>query len=182
MTITLNDNLILERIAPYHAPALFSAVNSNRTHLSTFLPWVPHMQSVADFEKYIANVEELYQQKQEVSFVILHQQQLVGRIGVHYINHQHLCGAIGYWLIKEAEGKGIISMATTAIINYAFEQLQLHRLEIKAATTNYRSLAVPKRLGFTHEGVLRQAEKINNHFLDLSLFSLLKHEWIKHST
>lgn len=180
MTIILTDNITLELTAPRHAATLLTAVNNNRPHLTTFLPWVPYMQSVTDFEHYIANCQKLHKQKQEISFVMHYNNQLVGRIGIHYINQQNKCGAIGYWLIKEAEGKGIVTKASIAIINYGFQQLQLQRIELKAATTNHRSLAIPVRLGFRKEGILRQAEKVSNQFFDICLYSMLKEEWEQH--
>jgi ribosomal-protein-serine acetyltransferase len=177
LTLKINDKISLELTAMHHAAALYAVVNNNRAHLGEFLPWVPYMQSVTDFEQYITNCEKLYQQQQEISFVIMYGGELVGRIGIHYINQQNKCGAIGYWLTKDAEGKGIVTQACITISNYGFEKLQLQRIELKAATLNHRSLAIPQRLGFVQEGVLRKAEKVNNLFLNIALFSLLKEDW-----
>ena len=71
MTIHVNERVWLELTAGKHAKALYDAVDSNREHLSAFLPWVDSMQSIDDFHSYIKNCELLYQQKKEVSFVIL---------------------------------------------------------------------------------------------------------------
>lgn len=179
MTLIPDDELRLELTAPHHAPALLQLVNDNREHLQRFLPWVPLMQTEADFLKYIEKCRQLYEQGSEVSFVIYYKNEAAGRIGIHYINPANKSGAIGYWLSAHAEGKGIITRSCIALINYGFSQLQLHRIEIKAATENRKSQAIPEKLGFVQEGILRQAEWVHDRFHDLKLYSLLKEDWNK---
>ncbi|MEO6682861.1 MAG: GNAT family protein [Ginsengibacter sp.] len=181
MIVTINDELSLERTHNNHAEPLFFAVDNNRDHLSKFLPWVANMQTVNDFKNYINICESLNRIKKEVSFVIIYKEELVGRIGINHIDLQNKNAAIGYWLIKKAEGNGIITTACKKLISYGFTNLDLNRIEIKAATENLKSQAIPQKLNFTYEGILRQAELVNNEFLDLKLYSLLKNEWKKES-
>jgi ribosomal-protein-serine acetyltransferase len=177
MVITIDQNLRLELTAEKHAEGLFQALNSSRQQLSEFLPWVPNMQSVDDFKAYIKNCELFYQQRMEVSFVIIFNEQAVGRIGLHYLNLLNENAAIGYWLTESAQGQGVMIRSCKALINYGFKELGLHRIEIKAATSNLKSQAIPRKLGFQQEGVLRQAEKVNGKFLDLVLYSTIDEEW-----
>src|SRR4051812_3558384 len=161
MVIQINQNVRLELIAERHATALFDAVDNNREHLAEFLPWVNNMQSVNDFVDYIKQCELLHEHKKEVSFVIIENEIVIGRIGLHHINPPHKKGAIGYWLTKNAQGKGIIINSCKALINYGFKNLDLHRIEIKAATHNLKSQAIAEKLKFKKEGILRQAELVN---------------------
>jgi ribosomal-protein-serine acetyltransferase len=177
MTINIDDKVSLELTAAKHADALHEAVDKNREHLSDFLPWVANMKSLADFDLYIKNCESLYQQKKEVSFVIMLQEVAVGRIGLHHLNLENKNASIGYWLTKDAEGKGIITRACKKLISYGFEELGLHRIEIKAAINNVKSQAIPEKLNFKKEGIIREAEFVNGTFLDLILYSVLKDEW-----
>lgn len=177
MNIIIEENLVLERTAEKHAGQLLDAVSNNRAHLSKFLAWVETMQSTEDAVTYIQNSELLYQQKKELSFIIKYNDQLVGRVGLHHINLLHKLASIGYWLDKSLEGKGIIRKSCIVLINYGFEVLNLHRIEIKAAVSNHRSQAIPQKLNFKKEGILREAELVNNEFHDLVLFSMLSHEW-----
>ncbi len=85
--------------------------------------------------------------------------------------------AIGYWLTEAAQGNGIIFKSCKALITNGFKELNLHRIEIKAAVNNIKSQAIPLKLNFTKEGVLREAELVNERFIDLDLFAVLKHEW-----
>ena len=177
MRLPVTQNIFLELTSLQHAAGLFELVDTNREHLSRFLPWVNNMQSVADFENYTRHCETQYDQKTDISFVIKVDDRIAGRIGLHYIHPYNKIAAIGYWLSKEFEGQGIILQSCRVIISYGFKQLHLNRIEIKAAAENIRSQTVPQKLGFTSEGILREAEWVNNGFVDLHLYSLLKKEW-----
>ncbi|RYF89979.1 MAG: GNAT family N-acetyltransferase [Chitinophagaceae bacterium] len=177
MRIDVDDNIRLESTNESQINGLFDAIDKNREHLSTFLPWVNHMQSIDRFAAYIKQSEVLIQEGNELSFAIISNEVFVGRIGLHHINKSNSSASIGYWLTKAAEGKGIISKSCQALIRYGFEEMGLHRIEIKAAFQNVRSQAIPKALNFSREGVLRQAEFVNNEYLDLVLYSLLHDEF-----
>ena len=84
---------------------------------------------------------------------------------------------IGYWIAKNHQGKGVITQACKLLINYAFDDLQLNRIEIHCAAENTRSRAVPERLGFTLDGILRQSEWRHERFYDMAIYGLLVAEW-----
>ncbi|MFK3938558.1 GNAT family N-acetyltransferase [Alkalihalobacillus sp. NPDC078783] len=63
------------------------------------------------------------------------------------------------------------------LIHYAFNELELNRVEIRVAVHNSRSQSIPKRLGFVNEGCIRQAEKLYDQYVDHTLYGLLKTEW-----
>ncbi len=177
MTINIEENVRLELTSERHAKLLYDAMDNNREYLSVFLPWIDNMQSVNDFENYIRNCELLCKQEKEVSFVIFLNERPVGRIGLHHLNLQNKIGAIGYWLTKEAEGQGIISKSCKKLIEYGFNELGLNRIEIKCASENNKSQSIPQRFNFVKEGIMRQAEFVNDAFLDIILYSILKDEW-----
>jgi ribosomal-protein-serine acetyltransferase len=176
-TIQVTPDLVLQTIHHRHAAALLTIVNQNREHLREWLPWVDKMQTVEDFHRYIDGSQQMKAGGLDYSFVIIYQEKVVGRIGLHYIQKHNKSAAIGYWLAKEAEGRGLITQSCQALLRYGFTSLDLNRIELKCSTGNWRSAAVAERLRFTKEGVLRQAEWVNTRFLDLYQFSLLREEW-----
>lgn len=177
MILKIDDNILLELTSAKHAKGLFEAVDANRKHLSEFLPWVDNMKSISDFEEYIRNCESLYRQKKEISFVIFFEKKVIGRIGLHHINMDNKIASIGYWITKDAQGKGIITKSCKKLISFGFNETNLHRIEIKAAVENLKSQAIPKKLNFIKEGILREAELVNGKYLDIVLFSMLENEW-----
>ncbi len=77
----------------------------------------------------------------------------------------------------ELGGRGIMTHCVSALIGYAFRELQVNRIELRAAEENSRSRAIAQRLGFTQEGVLRDSEWLNDHYVNQTVYSLLKREW-----
>ena len=65
-----------------------------------------------------------------------------------------------------------------AVLAHAIKVLQLNRIELQCAAGNRASMALAGRLGFAHEGVLRQAECLNGVFVDLHVYGLLRADFV----
>ena len=63
------------------------------------------------------------------------------------------------------------------MLDHIFDELGLHRVEIRCGTGNLRSCAIPERLGFTREGVVREAEWVNDRWVDLVVWGILEEDW-----
>jgi ribosomal-protein-serine acetyltransferase len=74
-------------------------------------------------------------------------------------------------------GQRIHDAAVKALIDEGFQQLVLNRIQARVATGNYQSQAVCERLGLKKEGVLRQGEWLYDHYVDLTMNSVLRTEW-----
>jgi ribosomal-protein-serine acetyltransferase len=70
-----------------------------------------------------------------------------------------------------------MTRACRALLDSPFSELDLNRVEIQCAEQNRKSRAIPERLGFVQEGVIRQAEWIQGHFNDHVVYSMLRDEW-----
>jgi ribosomal-protein-serine acetyltransferase len=84
---------------------------------------------------------------------------------------------IGYWIDGDAEGKGLAIEACRSIIAYAFSDLGLRRVQIRCANENHRSRAIPEKLGFREEGIIRQCERLRDRTVDLVIYGMLSEEW-----
>jgi len=177
MTIKVDDTISLELLDDKHAVPVFNLIDCNRTYLRQWLPWVDNMLSVDNFKNYILQCKKQSDEGSDFGYVILFKGIVVGRIGIHYIDQQNKIGSVGYWLDENYAGKGIITKCCEAIMQYAFTMLNLNRIEIKCATGNNKSRAIPERMGFKQEGILRQAELLNGRFIDLNIYAMLKSEW-----
>ncbi|MFD4988933.1 GNAT family N-acetyltransferase [Streptomyces sp. NPDC058374] len=83
----------------------------------------------------------------------------------------------GCWLEPSAVGQGLVTRACRAIIDWAFTERGLRRVEWHVATDNAPSIAVARRLGMTREGVLRSAYVHRGRHLDMELWAVLAEEW-----
>ncbi len=151
------------------AETLFATIDKNRAHLRPWLPWVDKSISAEQTREFIRNSCDQYG--------IFVDGDLAGAIGLHKIDAANRNTSIGYWLEAGKQGRGVMTRACRAVVTYAFEQRRLHRIEIRCATGNVRSCAIPQRLGFTREGVIREAEWVNDGFLDLVIWGMLERDW-----
>ena len=103
--------------------------------------------------------------------------ELAGCIGCHVVDYENRNCSIGYWLDAARQGQGIMTRCCTVLLDYLFGELQVHRVEIRAATGNVRSCAIPERLGFTREGIAREAQWVGERWLDMVIWSMLEAEW-----
>src|SRR5688572_1962572 len=104
MKIRVDDNTSLELLQTIHAESLYNVVNANRVHLRTWLPWVDQMQTVANFRQHIIETNKRAADKTDYGFAIIIDKNIVGRMGLHHINHQNKIGEIGYWLSDAMQG------------------------------------------------------------------------------
>jgi ribosomal-protein-serine acetyltransferase len=157
--------------------ALFALVEANRERLRRWLPWPDANLSVLDSRAYILRVRAQARTGTAESFGIWWQERLVGIAGFVWIDATHRSAAIGYWLAEAAEGHGLMTASVSALLKHGFRNLKLNRIEIRAGVRNRRSRAIPERLGFRHEGTLREAERLADRFVDHAVYGLLATEW-----
>lgn len=174
MTINIDDNIRIELIEEKHTQSIFNMVNENRNHLRPWLPFVDKMQTIEFAKNFVNATLQRNKEGVEYAFVIFNNDQMVGRVGVYKIDNQNKIGEIGYWLIENAQGNGIVTNCCKRLIDFCFNDLNLNRIEIKCGTGNFKSNAIPEKLNFTKEGVIRQGEQLYDKFIDLNLYALLK--------
>ena len=174
----LREETYLGILEVYHAAELFEITDGNREQLREWLPWVDAVTCVDHSREFIR--QGLVQFGKGLGFHagIWHQKQLSGVIGFHPIDNLNRCVSLGYWLKKSAQGKGLATRACRAMVEHAFRDLGLRRIEIRCAVENRRSRAVPERLGFRHEKTLRGAENLYGEFVDHAVYAMLAQDWL----
>ena len=175
--IKIDNDISLHLARPELAPAIFEAVDSQREYLREWLPWVDSTKKLKDTEAYIKESMRHNTGGAGLTTFITYGEKLAGSIGVVSFNKDHKSCEIGYWLHEQLQGKGVMTKACRAFIDHLFKTKSLNRIEIKVATGNLKSRAIPVRLGFTKEGVLREGLLLYGAFHDLVLYSLLRKEW-----
>lgn len=174
--IHVNTSIVLKLLKSKDAYSIFEAIDNNREHLRTWLPFVDHTKSVKDSMAFVKSVIDDVEHRQEI-FTIWVDNCFAGLIGLKDIDYLNRKIEIGYWLISEMTGKGIIRKSAEKLIEFCFEVLGMNRIQIKCGVGNTKSSAVPKSLGFTFEGIERAGEKHAAKYIDLEVYSILRKEW-----
>ena len=175
-SLRVDDEVSIELAEEHHAQSTFDLTDRNRDHLRPWMPWVDGTVTVADTLGFLTFARAEYTAGRQFHCNLRYRGAHVGAIGMR-INRPNDKGEIGYWLDREHEGRGIVTRATRALTGAAFDQLGLHRVTIRAAVENVRSRAVPERLGYRFEGVLRANEKIGDRYVDHASYAMLVDEW-----
>jgi RimJ/RimL family protein N-acetyltransferase len=144
--------------------AVNEAVQESAAELRPWMPWAQHDPSVEESEVSIRKSRLEFLERRDIRLLLVNKQtgQLVGSSGLHRIDWQVRKFEIGYWVRTSCAGQGYITEAVTAIADFAVQELQANRLEIRCDSRNTQSARVAERTGFTLEGILRN-DKLDVH-------------------
>lgn len=174
--LVIDDRLLLRVLEPSEGPELYRVVEANREHLREWLPWVDHTRQEAHSRQFIERLHAAFGERQAAHYGMFADGELVGMVGFHAFDWSNRVTSLGYWLAAAACGRGWMRRAVAGCIDHAFE-LGMNRVSIRCAVGNRRSRRIPENLGFTFEGIQRQAECLNGRFVDLEVHSVLAAEW-----
>jgi len=177
MTFKIDHQTHIELINESHSESIFNIVDTNRSFLRKWLPFVDKMQSVEFAENFVKGTIQRNKVGNEYAFVIIENEGLLGRVGIYKIDQENKIAEIGYWLAENVQGRGIVTSACKLLINFCFVELKLNRIEIRCGKENIKSRHIAERLSFSNEGIIRQGELVENKYIDLCLYSLLSQEY-----
>ncbi|HYR86706.1 MAG TPA: GNAT family protein [Terriglobia bacterium] len=176
--LRIDGSVELRQIVESDAEELTALIDRNRSHLREWLPWLDYSRGVQDTARFIGRSLAQAEDNNGYQFGIVSKGRLVGVIGQHYVDSVNLKTELGYWLDAGHQGRGIMTRATARLTDYAFNEQDCNRVHLHCALGNTRSRAVAERLGFLQEGILREAEWLYDHYVDLVLYSMLKRDWL----
>lgn len=177
LSADLGGGALIRPVEDADVPEIFRVVDVNREYLRAWLPWLDDTQTEDDLRAWASVEREKAAEGTSVQFVLVFEGRIAGMIGFQEVDRQHGQVELGYWLAEDLQGRGLVTRATHELVRIAFDELGLNRVGIKTATGNARSRAIPERLGFRHEGVLREAERLYDRCVDLDSYALLASEW-----
>lgn len=102
---------------------------------------------------------------------------VIGTCTLASLSPQHRRAEVGFALARRAWGRGYMAEALPALIRFAFESLDLHRLEADVDPRNQPSIRLLESAGFRREGFLRERYRLNDEIQDAVLYGLLRHEF-----
>ncbi|MCG8454830.1 MAG: GNAT family N-acetyltransferase [Holophagales bacterium] len=175
--------LFLQALGPEDAEQLAAVIPPNKAHLSASMPWV-HQEPMALPARLtlLKGMRANFDLGQDFTYGIFDRRSAsyIGGTGLHP-RIGPLALEMGYWIAKPFEGRGFVTESVTALVHVAFELMEARRLEVRCNPVNRRSRAIPERMGFHLDGVLREGGIGGDGELeDRMVWSLLASEYPRH--
>jgi [ribosomal protein S5]-alanine N-acetyltransferase len=150
-------------------------------------PWSPQSlphenmaEAIADFERFTLLALERWEDDLDYRFAIVLKAsgKIIGLIGItNLIRGVSQAGFIGYWIGTYHLNKGYATEATVLAMQFAFEMLKLHRINLWIAEDNAPSLRIAEKLGLRYEGTVIKALFLGGQWKDVRSFGILAEEW-----
>lgn len=180
-------NIVTERLVVRLASrkdrnSVLEYYRSNQEHLAPFSPtWPADFFTTQYWERQIdRNIDEFYGDESSRMFIFDQESptRVIGNVSLGNIvrNAAQFC-YLGYGLSENQQGNGYATEAVTAVVQYAFTQLKLHRVMANYIPTNERSGQVLRRAGFTVEGYARDYLFLNGRWQDHIMTAIVNPKW-----
>lgn len=173
----IDDELKLVLPIERDAEEIYTVVRENLEQLKLWMPWADDDYSVDSAREYIRGNLSEFATTGSFSTSIVLNEKIVGAVGFHHLDTTNKSAHLGYWLAKSAQGNGLMTRCSRALIDYLFEEMQLNRVQINCSALNTKSRAIAERLDFRLEGIHRQAGFENNSFTDWVIYAMLRENW-----
>ena len=121
--------------------------------------------------------EEQVTSEENINLLIVGEDGPAGAIGLGPIDNQNGTAELGIWLQAADQGNGYGTEASTLLLDHAFDELRLHRIEARVFEGNDASRNLWETLGFDHEAVHREAIYLHGEYRDVHRYAVLENEW-----
>jgi len=173
------ERLVLRPLRRRDAGSLEEAVATSLAELQPWLPWaVDYARS--DAHRFIRESLNAWSEGRAFDFSIRYPDQPerhLGNVSIWWVSRPNRVGEIGYWIRSDETGRGIATEAAARTLRVGFDELGMHKIQLRIAVGNVASERVAEKLGFVREGILRDEVRVGNRWLDHSSWSLLESEW-----
>ena len=159
------------------ASALAALVQENAVYLNKSLPKVASLTTAEACSAHLRHVIEGSERDEVLEWHISVGGKLCGAIRLNMIDMDNHKASIGYYISESCQGQGLATSSVRAVLAYCFDKLGFNRIELQCGSANLASQQVAKRLGFTWEGMLHQAELLGGEYIDLFVYGLLREDF-----
>lgn len=178
-----SDRLKLRTFVESDAKELAMLLQRNKFFWATYEPLhdAEFYTEEAQFRKILESIH-LQRTNREFSFgiYIKDTNQLIGHISLYAIKRLPYSSAfIGYSIDERHTGKGIATEAVEQVVQFAFNVINIHRIEAYVSPKNIASVKVLEKSNFTREGLLRKLLYINGNWEDHYMYALLQEDYVK---
>lgn len=174
------ERLILRRFSKRDTSTLEESVRTSLVDLHEWLPWAQMDYTRADAVAFVRDSIQAWRESKAFDFAIRarHEPEIhLGNISIWQTSRAGRIGEIGYWIRSDRTGQGYATEATKAMMRVGFESMGLHKVTLRIAVGNRGSERVAEKLGFAHEGILREELLIRGNWVDHTLYAMLDREY-----
>jgi len=156
----------------HHAEELFTLIDSNREHIGRWLPWVETTREIKDTRDFIEYQLSEFAENSALNMSIVYKGDIIGMVSFNKIDTTNHRALIGYWLAERYTSLGIMTQSVKALIDLGHKRYNLNTIEISCATKNYKSQAIPMKLGFIKTKTIQGAELSDGIYLDNFIYEM----------
>lgn len=166
------ERLLLRRVDSNDINEIFTLRSNPET--MKYIPR-PLLKTDEDALEHIAMIDSKIESNEGINWAITLKDnpKLIGIIGHYRIKPEHYRAELGYMLLPEYHGKGIVSEAVREVVKYGFQVMNLHSLEAVIDPENHASAKVLEKNGFVKEAHFKEYEFFEGRFLDSVIYSIL---------
>jgi ribosomal-protein-serine acetyltransferase len=175
--LKVDEELELRILSQDLDQTIFDVATENYDYLHRWVIWMNENTNLESIQIFLKTCERNFQANKAKDFGIYWQSDFAGIVSLVNISQQNKSAEIGYWIAEKFGGHGIVTKSCKALLAYAFNELKLNSVRILCASGNLKSRAIPERLGFTQEGIEREAGWLHTRFVDHVVYSMLAKEW-----
>ncbi len=171
--VTLRTNrLELTACSPKHLDSMWVGIEASLPELRLWMAWARGEKD--DTKRFLERARDAWRKDDAFPFTIFLGGDAVGTVGLNRFDPLLSMGEVGYWLRSDLAGQGLMTEAVVLLVDWAFDQLKLHRLELHAATENHASIRVAEKVGFMKAGLLRDGSRSVDEWHDCFVYDLLE--------
>lgn len=172
----INSDYSIREVKYEDAFNIWKVIYKHRDYLKTWLSFVPEL-NLSGERTFLSSVLMEPYEKRNIIFKIQKRSAICGLVGFLNTDIANHRTEIGYWLLPKHQKKGIMTQCVKHLCLWAVKERDMNRIQIRCATQNYPSNAIPQRLGFQLEGTEREGELLSSGlYTDINVYSILKKE------
>ena len=122
---------------------------------------------------FAAHAEKAWEDDAAWEFVVIENGEVLSAMGLNRVDPMWKTCNLGYWIRSDRTGNGLATEGATALVEFAFSQPDIHRIELVADIDNRASWRIAEKIGFQREGIKRHGTWTEGEPRDVYLYSLL---------
>jgi ribosomal-protein-serine acetyltransferase len=182
LSLDLGDGLALTTLEPWQAAEFAAFVAAERDHLAPWLPWATSIDSEELARAFLQRYADRTAADGPRIYALRADGRMIGGTLFRIFEPAGGVCEVGVWLAADAQGKGHVTRATAAMLDWALLERGLHRAEWHCVPENAASRRVAERLGMTLEGTLRESWEHSGRMWDTEVWAVLAPEWRARAT